>query len=93
MLGILVLMLLYYVSLSSWVTQTDLATISLATEISELRTKNDQRLKEVKASINLDEIKYIAITELGMLYASEDQVITYTNRSDDYVRQIAPVEP
>ena len=93
MLGILVLMLLYYVSLSSWVTQADLATISLATEISELRTKNDQRLKEVKASINLDEIKYIAITELGMHYASEDQVITYTNRSDDYVRQIAPVEP
>ena len=37
--------------------------------------------------VNLDEIKRIAIGELGMTYATEGQVIPYAGISNDYMRQ------
>ena len=38
-------------------------------------------------SVDLDYIKDVAINELGMVYAREDQVILYENTTRDYVRQ------
>ena len=39
------------------------------------------------SSVDLEEIKRIAISELGMKYAKEGQVITYSGEGSDYVRQ------
>ena len=36
---------------------------------------------------HLEEIKKIAINELGMKYAKEGQVIIYSGEGSDYVRQ------
>ena len=38
-------------------------------------------------SVNLDEIRKKAEESLGMVYASADQVVGYTNGSSDYVKQ------
>ena len=41
----------------------------------------------ITSNINLEEIKRIAIGELGMTYATEGQVIPYESNSNDYMRQ------
>jgi hypothetical protein len=38
-------------------------------------------------SVDLDYIRDVAINELGMVYASEDQVVLYDGGTRDYVRQ------
>ena len=56
-------------------------------ELNALRQANDEAYMHIVSNIDLEEIKRIAIGELGMTYASEGQIITYTNQGSDYVRQ------
>ena len=44
-----------------------------------------------QSNVDLDEIKRIAIGELGMKYAKEGQVITYSGEGSDYVRQYGDI--
>jgi hypothetical protein len=37
--------------------------------------------------VNLEEIREKAINELGMVYASDSQVIEYDNPTGDYIKQ------
>lgn len=48
---------------------------------------NDEEYSRITSNINLEEIKRIAIGELGMTYATEGQVIPYESNSNDYMRQ------
>ena len=48
---------------------------------------NDEEYSRITSNINLEEIKRIAIGELGMTYATEGQVIPYESDSNDYMRQ------
>ena len=91
MFALLFIMGIHYVMLMSNVTAAKNSVTSLENQIKTLKAQNDQREVEVHSTINLDEVKYIAITELGMKYASEDQIITYENRSDDYVHQVSEI--
>ena len=54
---------------------------------SELNSLNDEEYSRITSNINLEEIKRIAIGELGMTYAAEGQVIPYESNSNDYMRQ------
>ena len=38
-------------------------------------------------SVNLDEIREKAINQLGMTYATPDQIVEYDNPASDYVKQ------
>ena len=42
-------------------------------------------------SVVLETIRYISINKLGMVYAGEEQVKTYDDKSSDYVRQYSDV--
>lgn len=58
---------------------------------SELNTKklaNDEEYSRITSSVDLEEIKRIAIGELGMTYAKEGQIITYTTEGNDYMRKV-----
>lgn len=59
--------------------------------LSELKTENDAVYEKTMASVDLEEIRDIAIHKLGMMYAGEEQVRTYDNISRDYVRQYGDV--
>ena len=48
---------------------------------------NDETYTKIMSSIDLEEIKRIAVNELGMKYAKEGQVVEYTGEGNDYVRQ------
>lgn len=60
---------------------------SLETQLEEMRKENDDNYTRIITSVDLDYIKDVAINELGMVYAQEDQVILYDGGTRDYVRQ------
>lgn len=60
---------------------------ALETQLEELRKENDDNYTRIMTSVDLDYIKDVAINELGMVYAQQDQVILYDGRTRDYVRQ------
>ena len=39
------------------------------------------------SNIDLEKVREVAIMDLGMVYASEGQIITYVSQMDDYVEQ------
>ena len=56
-------------------------------QLEELRKENDDNYTRIMTAVDLDYIKDVAINELGMVYAGEDQVILYDGGTRDYVRQ------
>ena len=56
--------------------------------LNNLTLANDDEYSKMINATDLEEIREIAINELGMVYASEDQIITYTRENSDYVRQL-----
>ena len=59
----------------------------MESELNSLKLANDEEYSRITSNINLEEIKRIAIGELGMTYAAEGQVIPYESNSNDYMRQ------
>lgn len=64
---------------------------ALETQLSDLKEDNDDEYNRVVTSVDLEEIRDIAINELGMVYAQEDQVVLYDSEGSDYVRQYADI--
>lgn len=64
---------------------------NLTSEYSELKLANDTEYERALSSVDLEQIKDIAINKLGMVYATEGQIITYSSQASDYVRQYEDV--
>lgn len=64
---------------------------ALETELENLRKENDDDYTRIMTAVDLDYIKEVAINELGMVYAEEDQVVLYDGGTRDYVRQNAEI--
>ncbi|EET60061.1 septum formation initiator [Marvinbryantia formatexigens DSM 14469] len=60
---------------------------ALESTLSEAKLVNDSAYEEAISSVSMEEIKEIAVNELGMVYANEGQVIVYSSQDSDYVRQ------
>ena len=60
-------------------------------ELNQLKEDNDAYYSEVLTSVDLNEIRDKAINELGMQYATEDQIRYYTPGNNSYVRQYQDV--
>ena len=83
--------LIYYIEIQSEVLGK-LKTISvLESELNSLKIENANKMAEIQNNINLNEIKQIAISELGMRYPDESQIIYYKNNNSDYVRQYGDI--
>ncbi len=83
--------LFQYISIQSAVTSRVQEIASLESQLTQLKANNDQSYNEIQARINLDDIKLRAIRDLGMTYAKDDQIVTYSNDTNDYVHQVAQV--
>lgn len=64
---------------------------SLESQLTELKLANDNAYEEAVSSVNMEEVKNIAVNDLGMTYADEGQIITYNNQEGDYIRQYAEI--
>lgn len=83
------LILINYIQLQSSLTNMSETLTAKERELNTLRVDNDETLNRINSSIDMEEIKRIAIGELGMTYAKEGQIETYTTEGNDYLRRIA----
>lgn len=60
---------------------------TLESTILDLKTNNDATLNRIETSINIDDIKNIAINEMGMVYPTKEQIIYFTVDENDYMNQ------
>ena len=82
------MVLINYVQLQAELTNKTEVIASLESELNTKKLSNDEAYNRVTSNIDLEEIKRIAIGELGMIYAKEGQIVTYSNAGNDYMRQV-----
>lgn len=80
--------LVNYIQLQSELTNLTKEVAAQASELNYLKLSNDEEYNRIITGIDLEEIKRIAMGELGMVYAKEEQVIKYEGESGDYMRQV-----
>lgn len=83
--------LMGYVNLQSDITNRITNISKLESKLNEMKLANDETYTKIMSSVDLEEIKRIAVNELGMKYAKEGQVVQYTGEGNDYVRQYGAV--
>lgn len=59
----------------------------LEKELNTIKRSNDEEMERLESSMDLEEIKRRAISELGMVYANENQIIIYQSPDQDYMRK------
>ena len=94
LVGALVLMgiiLISYINLRSEITSSINRISQMESELYSLQQENDEYETRINSSVNLEDVRRIAIEELGMKYASEGQIINVEGGSDDYVRKYAEI--
>lgn len=81
-----------YIRLQSDITN-HVATISkMEIQLEELKAENDDYESRIKGAVGLENIKKRAMDDLGMSYASDEQIVIYESDGTDYVRQFVSLE-
>ena len=79
------------VQIQSQVTQRMEHIAALESQITDLKADNDARYKEIVTSVDLDYIKDVAMNQLGMQYATEDQIIYYSVENNNFKDQYSDI--
>lgn len=85
------IILVNYIRMESSITQSVEKMADLESQLNNIRTENDETLNRIESSVDLNEIRRIAITELGMVYAGEGQIVEIPDEGSDYVRKYADI--
>lgn len=80
-----------YIKIQSSVTARMNDISNLESQIADLKADNDEAFKRINTAIDLDSIRNTAMSELGMSYARESQIIYYTVGDDDYMNQYGAI--
>ena len=83
--------LVSYIKLQSDITNSIKNISRLETQLNDLRLANDEEYNRITSRVDLEEIRRIAIQELGMQYAKEGQIVTFESENNDYVKQMAAI--
>ncbi len=78
---------IWYVDIRSKITASQRQVSRLESQLNELKLSNDEEYERIMGSVDLEEIKRIAMNELGMKYPDQNQVVNISGKGDDYVRQ------
>lgn len=60
---------------------------ALEVKLTDITSQNDELDNRINSYIDLDNIYKVATEELGMSYATQDQISLYENSGSEYVRQ------
>lgn len=85
------IILVYYIGLQSDITNSVKHISVLERQLNELKVANEEDYSRISSSVDLEEIRRIAIQELGMQYAQEGQIISFASENSDYVKQMAEI--
>ena len=80
-----------YLKLQSDITNSMKHIATLESQLNTLKLDNDETFGRVNGNVNLEEVRRIAIQELGMQYAEEGQIVTFDGEDNDYVRQTGEI--
>ena len=83
--------LIGYINLQSDISNSITRISQKQSELHRLRQDNDEYETRINSSVDLEEIKRIALNELGMKYASEGQIVNIEGGNNDYVRKFAEI--
>lgn len=83
--------LVYYIGLQSDITNSVKHIATLERQLNALKVENEENYSRISSNVDLEEIRRIAIQELGMQYAKEGQIISFTSENNDYVKQMAEI--
>lgn len=83
--------LTWYLTLQSDITNSIKHISALESELNYLKLANDEDYSRITSNVNLEEVRRVAIQELGMRYAEEGQIITFNGEGSDYVRQTGDI--
>ena len=86
------IILVYYIGLQSDITNRVDAISEMESRYNNLKLANDEEYNRISSSLDLEQIKAVAIGELGMTYAREGQIINVEDSETDYVRQTESLE-
>ena len=76
-----------YVQLRSELTARSKNITVLQERLASINEENTTKYNVIMDSVNLEEIRTKAMEELGMVYATENQIVQYDNPSGDYITQ------
>lgn len=86
-IGLFIGSILVYINLQGDLSNSSDKIASLKTRYEQEKKDNDAELAAINNSIDNEEIRRVAIEKLGMHYASDGQVVEYTeDYVNDYVR-------
>lgn len=81
----------HYLQLQSEVSNRSDNIVSLQQQLRELQEENIAREDSIMNAMNLEEIRDIAINDLGMVYATSDQIIRYNDPVGNKVTQYSNI--
>lgn len=90
-MAVMLFTLAKYISLTNAKSGNAKEISALQSELGELKESNDQKQLLIDTSIDYDYIYNVATDKLGMIYASEDQIIKYKSGESEYVMQFSEV--
>ena len=88
---ILALSITYYLSLQSDITGMVKNISKMERTLNEMKLDNDENYSRINSNVDIDEIRRVAIQELGMKYADEGQIVSFNGDGSDYVRQTGEI--
>lgn len=80
--------LVNYIQMQAELTNLTKSVAAKKSMLIDLRTDNEEEYNRIVSSIDLEEIKRVAIGELGMSYAEEGQIVEYEDKEGDYMRRV-----
>lgn len=81
--------LIGYIQLNAEITTLTETIAGQEKALNNLRIENAETLSRIESSIDLEEIKRVAIQELEMTYPKEGQIVSYEGVAYDYVRKVS----
>jgi cell division protein FtsL len=82
-----VMICVYFLRLQATSTKLQKRTVSLQTTLKDLKIENDIEYSEIMSRVDLEDVRDRAISELGMDYPAQSQIVYYDAASSDYVKQ------
>ena len=82
------IVLINYIQIQAEITNRVVHISKLESQWNNLRLENDEEYSRITSSVDLEEVKRVAIGELGMTYAKEGQIVSYTKEGTDYFRKV-----
>ena len=90
-LAVTFFMCISYLEAQEMITAMSKKAASLESEIMTLKNENDAAYSRISGSVDLQYVYDVAVNELGMVHAKDNQVVAYNSRKSNSVRQYGEI--